>query len=58
MEFKMQSIATPVSANTAIHIFANPNTPKIITNAFTARANTTFASQSDMLPWKLQSTLE
>ena len=42
MEFSTQRIATPVSANTASHMEAIPMRPKIMTRAFTARANTTF----------------
>ena len=42
MEFKTHSMATPLSANTAIHMEAWPASPRIITRAFTARAKTTF----------------
>ena len=41
-EFKMHSIATPVSAKTAIHIFAIPAKPSNITAALINNANTTF----------------
>ena len=42
MEFKMHSIATPVSAKTAIHIFARPARPSTMTAALMIRANITF----------------
>ena len=45
MEFRRQSTDTPVSANTAIHIFANPKSPMIITIILIASANTTFCHE-------------
>ena len=42
MEFNTQSMATPESANTAIHMEAKPASPRIMTRTFTARAKTTF----------------
>ena len=35
-------MATPESANTAIHMEAKPHSPRIITASFTASAKTTF----------------
>ena len=43
MEFSTQSIATPESANTAIHMEAIPHSPNTITAAFTANAKITFS---------------
>ena len=45
MEFSTHSIATPVSANTAIHMEANPHSPRIITAILIARANTMFCQE-------------
>lgn len=45
MEFRMQSMATPVSANTAIHMDAKPQRPRIITQILTASAKTTFCQE-------------
>ena len=45
MELSRHNTDTPVSANTAIHIFANPNRPIIITMILIASANTTFCHE-------------
>lgn len=42
MEFSTQSMATPLSAKTAIHMEACPVSPSAITSALIASANMTF----------------
>ena len=42
MEFKIQIIATPVSAKTAAHMEAKPIRPSIMMSIFTPKAKTTF----------------
>ena len=43
IEFNTQSMATPESAKTAIHIDAIPQSPNTITDTLTAKAKTTFS---------------
>ena len=47
MAFRTQSMATPESANTAIHILAKPSSPRIMTTNFTPRAKITFCQAMD-----------
>lgn len=46
IELSTHSIATPVSANTASHMDAIPNRPRIITRILTASANTMFSLET------------
>ena len=64
MEFSTQIMATPVSANTAIHMLACPARPRIITAILITRANITFCHamrfvfRAMAIDWGIASTLE
>ena len=60
MEFKIQIMATPVSAKTAAHMEAKPIRPRTMMSIFIPKAKTTFChamrmvSREIFIAWKIE----